>query len=99
MKTKTAPEGAAIETQCKYKAKSLYYKTLLIFSYGQPVTARELNLAVGFNDSRKAISVLRAKGYPIKDERLPDRRKLYHLDYGWERIMREQDVKHLAIDE
>ena len=50
-------------------------KALLIA--GQKYTAKQLNAVCGFNDSRKVISVLRAKGMKIQDVRLENRCKLY----------------------
>jgi hypothetical protein len=66
---------------------SLTAQVLEIFKTGQEVTAYGLNRAVGFNDARKAISLIKREGYPIKDRRLPDRRKVYSLPSDWKRIM------------
>ncbi len=54
-------------------------KIRALFLSGRKYTAKELNSLVGFNDSRKAISVLRAQGMDIKDLRLENRCKLYWL--------------------
>lgn len=92
MKTKEkAPEGANIfaETQDKDNDSSTLRKVLEIFLSGQKVTAHGLNIKVGFNDSRKAISLLRSHDYPIQDYRLADMRKVYWLPSDWERIRDE----------
>jgi hypothetical protein len=64
----------------------IIYQVLEIFKTGQSVTAYGLNRAVGFNDARKAISLLRGRGYPIQDRRLSDRRKVYSLPPDWKKI-------------
>ena len=78
---------AAPENHDKDSCFSTTYKVLQIFLSGQKCTAHGLNIAVGFNDARKAISLLRAKCYPIIDKRLIDRRKVYYLPDNWEAIM------------
>jgi hypothetical protein len=74
---------------------------LEIFKTGQKVTAFGLNWAVGFNDARKAISVLREQGYPIRDRRQIDHRKVYFLPHNWEKIMIEakQGIQQLKLFE
>ena len=52
-------------------------KIRTLFLTGRKYTAKELNALAGFNDSRKAISVLRAKGMQILDVRLSNQCKLY----------------------
>ncbi len=52
-------------------------KIRALFLTGRKYTAKELNALAGFNDSRKAISVLRAKGMQISDVRLSNQCKLY----------------------
>ncbi|NCB70068.1 MAG: hypothetical protein EOM47_14660 [Bacteroidia bacterium] len=52
-------------------------KIRALFLTGAKYTAKELNALVGFNDSRKAISVLRSTGMKISDLRLPNHCKLY----------------------
>jgi hypothetical protein len=66
---------------------SLTYQVLEILKAGNKITAVGLNGEIGFNDARKAISVLREKGYPILDFRQADHRKVYYLPYDWERRM------------
>ena len=85
-----APEGANIffKTQDKDTNFSILGKVLEIFKSGQKVTAVALNRTIGFNDSRKVISDLRAMHYPIEDYRLPDARKVYFLPPRWEEIMK-----------
>ena len=48
-----------------------------LFLTGGKYTAKQLNAMVGFNDSRKAISVLRSTGMDIRDIRTESRCKLY----------------------
>ena len=48
-----------------------------LFLTGQKYTAKQLNEVCGFNDSRKAISVLRSTGMDIRDIRTESRCKLY----------------------
>ncbi len=48
-----------------------------LFNSGNKYTAKQLNALIGFNDSRKAISVLRANGMNIQDVRLENQCKLY----------------------
>ena len=48
-----------------------------LFLTGGKYTAKQLNAMVGFNDSRKAISVLRSSGMNIRDIRQDNRCKLY----------------------
>lgn len=50
-----------------------------LFLQGGKYTAKQLNKIVGFNDSRKVISELRAKGWNIQDLKQPDGCKLYWL--------------------
>lgn len=95
MDTKKAPEGA--ERRDKDTNYSTTYRVLQIFLSGQKCTAHGLNIAVGFNDARKAISLLRAKGYPIIDKRLIDMRKVYYLPDNWEAIM-ESATKCKQLD-
>jgi hypothetical protein len=52
-------------------------KIRALFLTGKKYTAKELNDLCGFNDSRKAISVLRSTGMNIQDVRLENRCKLY----------------------
>jgi hypothetical protein len=82
-----AAQAAIPETQYKDNHFSITYHVLEIFKTGQRVTALGLNRAVGFNDARKAISLLREQGYPIRDFRHDDRRKVYFLPHDWEKIM------------
>ena len=51
-----------------------------LFLSGERYTAKQLNALCGFNDSRKAISVLRAGGLKIQDLRLENNCKLYWLE-------------------
>jgi|GEM_PF-2110864 len=85
-----APEEANILTESSSKGTnfSTTCKVLEIFKSGQKVTAVALNRTIGFNDSRKVISDLRAMHYPIEDYRLPDARKVYFLPPRWEEIMK-----------
>jgi len=48
-----------------------------LFLSGNKYTAKQLNALCGFNDSRKAISVLRSSGMNIQDIRLDNHCKLY----------------------
>ena len=50
-----------------------------LFLSGEKLTAKEINKRIGFNDARKIISTLRAKGMNIQDIRLPNNCKLYWL--------------------
>lgn len=52
-------------------------KIRALFLTGGKYTAKQLNALCGFNDSRKAISVLRANGMNIQDIRLQNGCKLY----------------------
>ena len=51
-----------------------------LFNSGNKYTAKQLNALIGFNDSRKVISVLRSEGMDIKDIRLENQCKLYWLE-------------------
>jgi hypothetical protein len=86
---KKASEEAnlSIKTGCKGSVFSTTYQVLEILKAGNKITAVGLNREIGFNDARKAISVLREKGYPIRDFRQADHRKVYYLPYDWEQIM------------
>jgi hypothetical protein len=99
MKTEKAAKAAIPEMQGKVSSFSATCQVLEILKTGQKVTAYGLNQAVGFNDARKAISLLREQGYPIRDRWLPDRRKVYSLPHDWERIMSDekQRVKQLGL--
>lgn len=55
----------------------LIAKIRALFLTGGKYTAKQLNALCGFNDSRKAISVLRADGMNIRDIRLQNGCKLY----------------------
>lgn len=55
-------------------------KIKALFLTGGKYTAKQLNAVCGFNDSRKAISVLRASGMNIQDLRLDNHCKLYWLE-------------------
>ena len=55
----------------------LIAKIRALFLTGGKYTAKQLNALCGFNDSRKAISVLRADGMNIQDIRLQNGCKLY----------------------
>jgi len=90
---------AATETQVKDSEYSTLRKVLEIFLSGAETTAIGLNQAACFNDSRKAIPVLRRRGYPTKDRRLIDRRKAYSMPHDWQDIMDEakQINKQLLI--
>ena len=87
------------EMQDKGSNFSTTCKVLEILKTGREVTAFGLNQAVFFNDARKSISLLREKGFPIKDRRLSDMRKVYWMPCDWERIMSEtkQDDKQLEL--
>ncbi len=50
-----------------------------LFNSGNKYTAKQINALIGFNDSRKVISVLRSEGMDIKDVRLENQCKLYWL--------------------
>lgn len=52
-------------------------KIKALFLSGNKYTAKQLNSMLGFNDSRKAISVLRQDGMNIQDVRTQNRCKLY----------------------
>jgi hypothetical protein len=92
--------STALENHNKGTNISLIYKVLEIFKTGQGVTAYGLNRAVGFNDARKTISLLRGKGYPIKDRRLTDHRKVYFLPHDWEKTtIAKQDIRQLMLFE
>lgn len=52
-------------------------KIRALFLTGKKYTAKELNALCSFNDSRKAISVLRSTGMNIQDIRLENQCKLY----------------------
>lgn len=60
-----------------------------LFLTGNKYTAKQLNSMVGFNDSRKAISVLRSNGMKIRDLRMENRCKLYWY---------EQDTNQLKLE-
>ena len=65
---------------CKDNAFSAFEQTIFgIFSTGNKFTAADLNRMTGGNDARKHISVLRSRGYVIKDKRLPGGRKEYWM--------------------
>lgn len=51
-----------------------------LFNSGNKYTAKQLNALIGFNDSRKVISVLRQDGMNIRDLRLENHCKLYWLE-------------------
>ena len=51
-----------------------------LFNSGNKYTAKQINALIGFNDSRKVISVLRSEGMDIKDVRLENQCKLYMLE-------------------
>ena len=87
--TTSAPPIVSLESNGKDTHFSTTAKVLQIFLSGQKVTAHGINMEVRFNDARKAISLLRAKGYPILDRRLSDQRKVYYLANDWKRIMNE----------
>jgi hypothetical protein len=91
---------AAPETGDKGSNLPKIYQVLEIFKAGHKVTAIGFNRAFGFNDARKAISVLRKQGYPITDIRQSDRRKVYYLPQDWKTIMSadaEVDDKQLKL--
>ena len=50
-----------------------------LFNSGNKYTAKQINALIGFNDSRKVISVLRSEGMDIRDLRLENQCKLYWL--------------------
>ena len=82
MRTKTRAAQATPETQSKDNElfpnnALLIAKIKALLIAGQKYTAKQLNAVCGFNDSRKVISVLRAKGMKIQDVRLENRCKLY----------------------
>ena len=52
-------------------------KIRALFLAGGKYTAKQLNAMYGFNDSRKAISMLRANGMKIQDIRMNDGCKQY----------------------
>ena len=52
-------------------------KIRALFLTGGKYTAKQLNAVCGFNDSRKAISVLRSTGMKIQDVRMEGRCKMY----------------------
>lgn len=54
-------------------------KIKALFLTGERYSAKQLNAVCGFNDARKAISVLRANGMQILDIRMGDRSKQYWL--------------------
>jgi hypothetical protein len=91
--------NATPENSDKGTSFSTTAKVLTILKSGEKVTAVKLNRQIGFNDGRKAISVLRGLGYPIQDFRLPDRRKVYYFPSNWEQIMSEkkQNDKQLKL--
>ena len=60
-----------------------------LFLTGKKYTAKELNAVCGFNDSRKAISLLRANGMNIQDVRLENHCNLYWY---------VQDVNQLKLE-
>ncbi len=51
-----------------------------LFNSGNKYTAKQINALIGFNDSRKVISVLRSEGMDIRDLRLENQCKLYWLE-------------------
>ena len=55
----------------------LIAKIRALFLTGERYSAKQLNALCSFNDSRKAISVLRADGMNIRDIRLQNGCKLY----------------------
>jgi hypothetical protein len=67
MKKEKAAQAAISQTQRKGNTISLKYKVLSELNAGK-FTASELNRTIGFNDSRKIISVLRQSGYSIGDK-------------------------------
>ena len=82
MDTKKGAANATPETQSKdtelfSNNARIIAKIRALFIAGQKYTAKQLNAVCGFNDSRKVISVLRAKGMKIQDVRLQNRCKLY----------------------
>ena len=82
METATTIQAAAVPTQSKDSElfsnnPRIIAKIRALLIAGQKYTAKQLNAVCGFNDSRKVISVLRAKGMKIQDVRLENRCKLY----------------------
>jgi hypothetical protein len=87
MTIKTKGDISRPEIDCKGKNFPLVYQVLETLKKGEKVMAVGFNCGLGFNDARKAISLLRKKGYPIMDFRQLDRRKVYYLPHNWEEIM------------
>ena len=89
MKKEKAPKEANIFTNNdgKDKNNSTLYKTFKILESGQRVTAMALNIAVGFNDARKAISLLRQRKFPVEDFEIKGGRKVYYFPEDWQAIM------------
>lgn len=71
------PETQSKDSEILSNNARLVAKIRALFLTGQKYTAKKLNAVCGFNDSRKVISVLRAKGMKIQDVRLENRCKLY----------------------
>lgn len=96
METKKAPKGA-IETHGKNTLFPITSKVLELFKTMEKFTAVELNRAIGFNDGRKAVSLLRKDGYPIVDKRISNRRKIYFLSKGWEETINQKRNNQLNL--
>jgi hypothetical protein len=69
-----------------------------LFLNGGKYTAKQLNALCGFNDSRKAISVLRANGLKILDLRLENNCKLYWLEADKKQLSLFDSVEGLQND-
>ena len=59
-----------------------------LFNSGNKYTAKQINALIGFNDSRKVISVLRQEGMDIRDIRTQNRTKIYWY---------EPDINQLSL--
>jgi len=98
MKKDKGDQSRPEQTQGKGTNFSTTYKVLEILKKCEGVTAFALNQTVFFNDARKAISLLREKGYPIRDRRLSDGRKVYSMPSDWERIMSEEKQRNKQLN-
>ena len=90
--------GGATKTRSKNSKFSTLQKVLETFISGENATAYDLNRVIGFNDARKAISLLRKAQYPIYDYRLRNRCKCYFLPLDWKRIMSESKSNVLQLN-
>ena len=79
--TPIANDKSGTQTQFKNNEYCPKRQVRLLFLSGRRLTAREINIEIGFNDARKVISDLRRKeNMNIKDIRQNNNCKLYWLE-------------------